>query len=79
MDIVSVIFNALGGILTGAVDVIGDAFSGVVSLWYTAPSGTETTGSLTFLGVLSLIAFTFGVVWLAIRFIGSMIALRTAR
>lgn len=79
MDILNVVFNALGSIVTGITGLIGDAFSGVVSLWYTAPSGTETTGSLTFLGVFSLIAFVVGVVWLAIRFIGGMISLKTAR
>lgn len=79
MDIVNVIFTALGDIMTGAVGVISNSFNGVVSLWYTAPSGSNTTGTLTFLGVLSLIAFTFGIVWLAIRFIGGMVSLKTAR
>lgn len=79
MDILNVVFNALGTIVTGIVDVISDSFSGVVSLWYTAPTGTETTGSLTFLGVFSLIAFVVGLVWLAIRFIGGMISLKQAR
>lgn len=79
MDILNVVFNALGSIITGMTGLIGDAFSGVVSLWYTAPTGNETTGSLTFLGVFSLIAFVVGVVWLAIRFIGGMISLKTAR
>lgn len=79
MDILNVVFNALGSIVTGIVSVITNAFTGVVGLWYTAPSGTETTGSLTMLGVFSLIAFVVGVVWLAIRFIGSMISLKSAR
>lgn len=79
MDILNVVFTALGSIVTGIVDVISDSFTGVVSLWYTAPTGTETTGSLTFLGVFSLIAFVVGMVWLAIRFIGGMISLKSAR
>ena len=79
MDIINVVFTALGSIMTGLIDLVGSAFTGVTSLWYTAPTGSETTGSLTLLGVLSLIAFAFGVVWLAIRFIGSMIALKQAR
>lgn len=79
MDILNVVFEALGDIVTGIVDVISDSFSGVVSLWYTAPTGTNTTGSLTFLGVFSLIAFVVGLVWLAIRFIGGMISLKSAR
>lgn len=79
MDVLNVVFSALGTIVTGIVGVITDAFTGVVGLWYTAPSGTETTGSLTLLGSFSLIAFVVGLVWLAIRFIGSMIALKGAR
>lgn len=79
MDIINVVFGALSEIMTGVVGVISNAFSGVVSLWYTAPSGSNSTGQLTLLGVLSLIAFVFGIVWLAIKFIGSMISLKTAR
>lgn len=79
MDILTIVFEALGQIVTGIVGVISDAFTGVVSLWYTAPTGSNTTGSLTFLGVFSLIAFVFGLVMLAIKFIGSMISLKTAR
>ena len=79
MDILNVVFGALGSIVTGIVGVITSAFTGVVGLWYTAPTGTNTTGELTMLGVFSLIAFVVGVVWLAIRFIGSMISLKSAR
>ena len=79
MDILNVVFEALGSIVTGIVGVITDAFTGVVGLWYTAPTTTGGTGSLTMLGVFSLIAFVVGVVWLAIRFIGSMISLKSAR
>lgn len=79
MDILEVVFNALGQIVTGIVSIISDSFNGVVSLWYTAPSGSNTQGSLTFLGVFSLIAFVVGMVWLAIKFIGGMISLKTAR
>ena len=79
MDILSVVFDALGSIVTGIVSVISNSFNGVVSLWYTAPTGTNTTGQLTFLGVFSLIAFVVGLVWLAIRFIGGMISLKSAR
>ena len=79
MDILNVVFQALGTIVTGIVGVITDAFTGVVGLWYTAPSSTGGTGQLTMLGVFSLIAFVVGVVWLAIRFIGSMISLKSAR
>lgn len=79
MDILSTVFSALGTIVTGVIDLIVDVFTGVVPLWYTAPTGTETTGSLTVLGAFSLIAFVVGLVWLGIRFIGSMISLKSAR
>ena len=79
MDILNVVFTALGEIVTGIVGIISNSFNGVVSLWYTAPTGSNTTGQLTFLGVFSLIAFVVGMVWLAIRFIGGMISLKTAR
>lgn len=79
MDVLNTVFSALGTIVTGIVGVITDAFNGVVGLWYTAPTGSETVGSLTLLGSFSLIAFVVGVVWLAIRFIGSMISLKSAR
>ena len=79
MDILSVVFNAMGQIVTGIVGVISNSFNGVVSLWYTAPTTSGGTGELTFLGVFSLIAFVTGLVWLAISFIGKMISLKTAR
>lgn len=79
MDILNTVFTALGSIINGVIGIVSDSFTGVVSLWYTAPTGNETTGSLTFLGVFSLIAFAFGLLWLAIKFIGGMISLKTAR
>lgn len=79
MDVLNVVFTALGTIMSGVIDIIANSFTGVVSLWYVEPTGTETTGHLTLLGAFSLIAFAFGVVWLAIRFIGSMISLKAAR
>ena len=55
MDILNVVFEALGSIVTGIVGVITDAFTGVVGLWYTAPTATGGTGSLTMLAVNMLI------------------------
>ena len=53
MDILSTVFSALGTIVTGVIGLIVDVFTGVVPLWYQAPTGTETTGSLTVLGAFS--------------------------
>ena len=79
MDVLTVVLNGFRTIMSGLIGIVVDAFDGVIPLWYTAPTGTETTGSLTVLGAFSLIAFIFGVIWLAIRFIGSMISLKAAR
>lgn len=79
MDIINVVFTAIGSIMTGFVGIVSNAFNGVVSLWYTAPGEGQSTGTLTLLGVLSLIAFVAGIVWFAISFIGKMISLKTAR
>lgn len=79
MDILTTVFSALGTIVTGVIGLIVDVFTGVVPLWYTAPTGNETSGQLTVLGAFSLIAFVVGLVWLGIKFIGSMISLKSAR
>lgn len=78
MDALTVVLSALGQIATGFINVIVNVFTGVIPLWYIAPVG-EGTGDLTILGVFSLMAFVVGLVWLAIRFIGSMISLKQAR
>lgn len=76
MGQIDLIFSSLASIMTGVINVITSSFTGVTSLWINT---SGTTPEMTLLGNLSLVAFTFGIVWLAIRFIGSMISLKQAR
>ena len=57
MDVFTAILQAAGGLLTDIFSLIGDAFNGVVSVFYTAGSG-ETPGKLTLIG--SAMAFILG-------------------
>ena len=57
MDVFSAILEAAGGLLTNIFGLIGNAFNGVVSIFYTPKSG-ETPGQLTLIG--SAMAFNLG-------------------
>lgn len=57
MDVFTAILESAGGLLTKIFSLIGDAFNGVVSVFYTAGSG-ETPGKLTLIG--SAMAFILG-------------------
>ena len=78
MTTVNLILSGVSTLMTGFINIIVSAFTGVTSLWITPASGSDPA-ELTLLGGLSLLAFVSGVIWLAIRFIGSMISLRQAR
>ena len=49
------IFGVISSAITQFGQALGSACSSVVALFYTAPTGTETSGSFTFLGYLMLI------------------------
>lgn len=70
---VSQIFEVLGEIAQGFAALLVDLFGAVVSIFYTAPTGDATTGSLTVVGTLALIAAGTGLVIWAFNFIRSMI------
>lgn len=53
---VSSIFTTLGDIITAFAGLLVNVFNSVVSIFYTAPTGSETVGQLTVVGVLGLIA-----------------------
>lgn len=74
---VSQIFEVLGEIAQGFAALLVDLFSAVVSIFYTAPTGTETVGSLTVVGTLALIAVGTGLVIWAFNFIRRLIRIRT--
>jgi len=72
------IFTVLGDIVQGFSGLVVSMFQAVVGIFYTAPSGTETTGSLTIVGTLSLMALGTGLVIWAIGFIRRLIRVRTS-
>lgn len=57
MELFTAILESAGGLLTKIFSLIGDAFNGVVSVFYTPKSG-ETPGQLTLIG--SAMAFILG-------------------
>ncbi len=71
------IFSVLGSIAQGFASLLVDLFGAVVSIFYTAPTGSETVGSLTVVGTLALIGIGTGLVIWAFRFIRSLIRVRT--
>ena len=74
---VTQIFSVLGEIASGFASLLVDLFGAVVSIFYTAPTGSETTGSLTVVGILMLIGLGTGLVICAFKYIRSLIRVRT--
>ena len=74
---VTQIFSTLGEIASGFASLLVDLFGAVVSIFYTAPTGSETTGSLTVVGILMLIGLGTGLVIWAFKYIRSLIRVRT--
>jgi len=75
-DFVVQIFNVLSNIISAFASLLVDLFESIVAIFYTAPSGTETTGSLTVVGTLMLIALGTGLVIWAFNFIRKLIRVR---
>lgn len=73
MDYVSVIFEVIASAITNFTSALTSAVSGVTSLFYVEPSGTETSGHMTFLGVLLLIAAGIGIVYWCVRLIKGLV------
>lgn len=67
------ILQGIGSVITAVLGWITSAINNVVALFYTAPSGTQTSGSFTFLGVLLLVSFAIGMVWTLINFIRGLV------
>lgn len=74
---VSQIFAVLGEIANGFAALVVSLFEAVVAIFYTAPTGSETTGSLTIVGTLALIAVGTSLVIWAFNFIRRLIRIRT--
>lgn len=73
MEIISPIFSTIAEVIEKFADCIKDVFTNVVGLFYTAPTSSGGTGSLTVLGVLLLIAVGTGLVMWAFRTIRGLV------
>ena len=70
---IATIFEEIAAAITAMLSALTSAISGVTELFYVAPSGTETTGHMTFLGVLLLIAVGVGIVYWAFNLIRGLV------
>lgn len=73
---ISQIFAVLGEIASGFSSLVVELFGAVVAIFYTAPTGSETTGTLTIVGTLALIGAGVGLVMWAFRYIRSLIRVK---
>lgn len=73
----SAIFEELGNVVSGFSTLITSIFSSVVQIFYTAPTGSNTTGSLTIVGTLMLVGLGSGLVIWGFHFVRNLIRLRT--
>lgn len=73
MSIVSTIFEVITSAVSNFTSTLISAVSGITELFYVAPSGTETSGHMTFLGVLLLIAAGVGIVYFCFRLIKGLV------
>lgn len=72
-DFISQLWSGLTEVVSDIVDFFANLFEVIVKIFYTEPSGTETTGSLTMLGWLLLISIGVGMFWLAFRLIRGLV------
>ena len=71
----TVIWDALTQAGQTVVEWLVAIFSGLVGVFYEAPTTEGGTGSLTFLGVMAIIALTVGVAFVVIKWISSFVTL----
>lgn len=71
------VFETLGDIIEGFSSTLVSLFENVVKIFYTAPTGSETVGSLTVVGVLTLVAMGCGLVIWGFKFLRSLIRVKT--
>lgn len=75
MSFVSEIFETIGEVVTGFGALIIQMFEAIVGIFYT--TGTDGTGSITFVGSLLLFSAGTGLVIWGINWIRRLIRLRT--
>ena len=71
MTIISDLIEAVGTILTSFVSLMGDAFEGVIAIFYVSDSGFTTIGYLFILGL------AVGLFYFVFRFVRYLISLRS--
>lgn len=76
---VSQIFQTIGEVISGIITNMTSALEGVTALFWAEPTGSETAGHLTVLGVLSVIAVGAGVVYFMFNLIRSLLQRGAAR
>lgn len=74
MEIITPIFGTIAEVISKFADCIKNVFDSVVSLFYVAPTASETTGHLSVLGILLLVAVGTGLVMWAFRMIKGLIS-----
>lgn len=72
-DFIGQLWSGLGQVVSDVIDFFANLFESIVKIFYTAPTGSETTGSLTMLGWLLLISLGVGMFWLAFRLIRGLV------
>lgn len=73
---ISAIFGQLTSGAQSFVTFLTTLFQSVVTIFYTAPTGTETQGSLTDIGILFVTAIAVGFVYFGMRYITKLIKFR---
>lgn len=72
MTIITDLGDVLQGLFTMLLNLVTEAFKGVVAIFW-IPASTGVEGGFTIYGVFLLIGFSFMILMLAIRFITGLI------
>lgn len=70
------IITAMTSVFSAIFTWIQTAILSVIPVFWTAPSGSESTGQLTFLGVLALVALAISIFFLLMGLIQNFLHLR---
>lgn len=74
---VTAIFTQLETIIGSFASTLVSLFGDVVKIFYTAPTGSNTTGELTVIGILALMGLGTGLVIWAFNFVRRLIRVKT--
>lgn len=73
MDIIAAIFETIGATITAFAENMASAFTSITGMFWVEPTGTETVGHLSTLGVFTLITAGISVLIFAFTFIYRLI------